>query len=34
VMNHTDKSINYNFFIGEAQSQLTIPPRAMQTIVY
>lgn len=34
VMNHTDKSINYNFFVGEAQSQLTIPPRAMQTIVY
>jgi hypothetical protein len=33
-MNHTDKPVDYNFFVGEGQTKLTIPPRAMQTLVY
>jgi glucosylceramidase len=34
VMNHTDAAISYNFFVGKAQSKLTIPARAIQTVVY
>jgi len=34
VMNHTDEAVNYNFFVGEQQTKLSIPPRAMQTLVY
>jgi glucosylceramidase len=34
VMNHTNKAVNYNLFVGEEQAKLTIPPRAMQTLVY
>ena len=34
VMNHTDEEISYNFFVGSQQTKLTIPPRAMQTLVY
>tara|TARA_B110000305_G_C19275526_1_gene556641 strand:+ start:1 stop:960 length:960 start_codon:yes stop_codon:yes gene_type:complete len=34
VMNQTDDEVAYNFFIGQQQTKLTIPPRAMQTLVY
>ena len=34
VMNGTDEEINYNFFVGLDQTKLTIPARAMQTLVY
>ena len=34
VMNQTDEDINYNFFVGGDQAILTIPARAMQTLVY
>ncbi|MDO6721235.1 glycoside hydrolase family 30 protein [Psychrosphaera sp. 1_MG-2023] len=34
VMNQTDKEIKYNFFVEDLQTILTIPARAMQTLVY
>ena len=34
VMNHTDEAILYNFHVGDKQTRLTIPARAMQTLVY
>jgi glucosylceramidase len=34
VMNSTDEDISYNFFVGPDQTKLTIPARAMQTLVY
>ena len=34
VMNQTDDEVAYNFFIGQQQTKLTIPPRAIQTLVY
>lgn len=34
VMNQTDEKVNYNFIVEGKQSILTIPARAMQTIVY
>lgn len=34
VMNRTDKAIEYNFFVGSRQTELVIPARAMQTLVY
>jgi glucosylceramidase len=34
VMNQTDEKIDYNFIVDGQQSILTIPARAMQTLVY
>ncbi|MAE55003.1 MAG: glycosyl hydrolase, partial [Porticoccaceae bacterium] len=34
VMNKSNDSINYSFFLNDRQVDLTIPPRAMQTLVY
>ncbi|MGL1958266.1 MAG: glucosylceramidase [Colwellia sp.] len=34
VMNQTDEKINYNFIVSGKQLVLTIPARAMQTLVY
>ncbi|PAJ75079.1 glycosyl hydrolase [Pseudoalteromonas sp. NBT06-2] len=34
VMNQTDEKVNYNFIVEGKQSILTIPARAMQTLVY
>jgi glucosylceramidase len=34
VMNQTDKKIDYNFIVNGKQSLVTIPARAMQTLVY
>jgi len=34
VMNQSDSEIPYNFMVGAAEAELTIPPRAMQTLVY
>jgi glucosylceramidase len=34
IMNQTDKPIEYNFIVTGKQSVLTIPARAMQTLVY
>ena len=34
VMNKSNDSINYSFFRNDRQVDLTIPPRAMQTLVY
>jgi glucosylceramidase len=34
VMNQTDKEINYNFIVGTEETAVTIPARAMQTLVY
>jgi len=34
VMNQTDEKIDYNFIVDGKQSILTIPARAMQTLVY
>lgn len=34
VMNQTDQEINYNFIVGTEQTVVTIPARAMQTLVY
>ncbi|MEC7938592.1 MAG: hypothetical protein VX161_06545 [Pseudomonadota bacterium] len=33
-MNKSNDSINYSFFLNDRQVDLTIPPRAMQTLVY
>jgi len=33
-MNQTDEKVNYNFIVEGKQSILTIPARAMQTLVY
>tara|TARA_B100000902_G_scaffold214656_1_gene204126 strand:- start:1355 stop:1504 length:150 start_codon:yes stop_codon:yes gene_type:complete len=34
VMNDADESVDYKFFVGQRQAKVTIPARAMQTIVY
>lgn len=34
VMNQTDNEIKYNFFVEDQQTIITIPARAMQTLVY
>ncbi|MBC3767168.1 glycoside hydrolase family 30 protein [Neptunicella marina] len=34
VMNKTDKPVEYNFFVNRQEVTLTIPARAMQTLVY
>jgi glucosylceramidase len=34
VMNQTDEKIEYNFIVDGQQSILSIPARAMQTLVY
>jgi glucosylceramidase len=34
VMNQTDNKIDYHFFVGKQQTTLSIPARAMQTLVY
>lgn len=34
VMNMSDKPIAYNFIVGEQEAELTIPARAMQTLVF
>lgn len=34
VMNQTDKAIDYNFIVAGKQTVLSIPARAMQTLVY
>ena len=34
VMNQTDQDVDYNFYVGLKQTKLTIPARAMQTLVY
>ena len=33
VMNPTDKAIAYNFYVGQASAVVTIPARAIQTLV-
>jgi glucosylceramidase len=33
VMNPTDKEIAYNFYVGQASAVVTIPARAIQTLV-
>ena len=33
VMNPTDKAIDYNFYVGQASAVVTIPARAIQTLV-
>lgn len=33
VMNPTDKEITYNFYVGQASAMVTIPARAIQTLV-
>jgi glucosylceramidase len=33
VMNATDKAIDYNFYVGQASAVVTIPARAIQTLV-
>ena len=34
VMNDADESVDYKFFVGQRQAKVTIPARAMQTIIY
>jgi glucosylceramidase len=34
VMNDADETVDYKFFVGQRQAKVTIPARAMQTIVY
>ena len=34
VMNGTDEEINYRLFVVDQKIDMTIPPRAMQTILY
>ena len=34
VMNQTDEKIKYNFIVDGQQTLMTIPARAMQTLVY
>jgi glucosylceramidase len=34
VMNQSDTDLEYNFLVGDKQTKLTIPARAMQTLVY
>jgi glucosylceramidase len=34
VMNQSDTDLEYNFLVGDKQTRLTIPARAMQTLVY
>jgi len=34
VMNHSDKEIRYKFFVGSAETKVTIPAHAIQTLVY
>jgi glucosylceramidase len=34
VMNQSDIEIQYNFIIGSSEAELTIPPRAIQTLIY
>ena len=34
IMNPQDEEIAYRFFVGSGETPMTIPPRAIQTLVY
>jgi glucosylceramidase len=34
IMNGTDEAIDYNFYVGKQMTELSIPARAMQTLLY
>lgn len=34
VMNKTDDKITYKLFVNDSETEVQIPPRAMQSIIY